>query len=147
MRTIIILLLSHLILFIPAIATAQDTPATEPAAVTPPPPGSTFTDGYQNGGNLAVKYSTYDTWFGGSLIMGLAGGFIGAGLMAGMCQIGTAKPPAAELEKIQDQSEPFRNGFRQGYDGRMKRMALRSIFVGGLIGTAVSVGLMISNNK
>ncbi|MBU0509356.1 hypothetical protein KKH27_11045 [bacterium] len=143
MNHLLRLVLSLVILFAPAFASI--TWAQEATTSAEVPAGGAYTDGYQNGAKVAIRHSTYDTWFGGGLLFGMMGGMLGAGAMAGLSQIGKSKPPASEFETIAEKGEPFQLGFRDGYDQKKKRLALRGILIGGAIGTAVSLALYISS--
>lgn len=137
------LALSLLLLFTPAFTAAQTPPA--PPVQPVPAVEAGYSDGYTDGVKTARLYSSADSWFGGGLVCGIAGGILGVGALAAVSRIGTADPPAAEQTRAEKQSLNFQTGFKRGYNDRMKLAVGRALFVGGLIGSAVSLSLYISN--
>jgi hypothetical protein len=140
MRKLISITLVQLILTIPpaSMVIAQEAPEE------PRKQEATFAQGVQEGKLSASTNYSAGGWAAGGFLGGLSLGLIGTGLVVGLTRIGSKYPPADEMIRIQDQTGPYRVGFMQGYNTRVKAKALGPSIFGGIAGTAVAVVIILS---
>jgi hypothetical protein len=143
MKRFIIFSLCQLIIFITPFSQllAQDLPAAPPAPVE-----KTFADGVKDGKQCAHEYYRSGKWFS----MGCAGalllwGPVGAGVIAGVSQIGAPTLPSLPRLEIQKEPQAYQDGFRQGYVQRAKAKALGRSLLGGAVGTVFLAGVVIAS--
>jgi len=144
MRTLLALVLAELILFAPPLAMAQEPTAEPPTQTAEQTTDSSYVAGMLDGRASATEHYSSAAWFAGGFAGGFLLGLIGTAGMAVLSQTGRADPPPAELARVDSQPNLFRTGFLKGYDKKAKTRALRSSLIGGVLGTAVIVAVILS---
>jgi len=112
------------------------------AAASPPavPDGGTVADGLLQGTNMAKDSS--GTGKGGSgFAVGLVTGFIGTGI--GYALIGPAPLSTRAVLEIQNRSNAYQQGFREGWEKETKSKKRSSFTKGGVIGSLVGIAAVV----
>lgn len=112
---------------------------------------NTNADEYQTG-LLEGKISAGENYSGGGwFAAGLGGGFllglIGTGIVVGISQSGHVDPPHTAALGISQKSNEYKMGYYDGYSKAAKKKRLGPSIIGGVIGTAVVVALLVSAEK
>ena len=137
MKRIIIFSLCQLLIFI--------TPVSQVLAQEPSSPPvtdeKTYADGLKDGGQWAHDHYKPGKW----LTMGFAGGFLtgpfGMVVISGVSQIGRPRLPAEQQVQNQNESQPYQEGFENGYAKRVRSKALGQSMLGGATGTVALVSV------
>jgi hypothetical protein len=108
-------------------------------------------DDYQTG-LLEGKISAGENYSGGGwFAAGLGGGFllglIGTGIVVGISQSGTVDPPHTVALGISQRSNEYKLGYYDGYSKTAKKKRLGPSIIGGVIGTAVVVAIIVGSEK
>ena len=101
--------------------------------------GSEYSQCYYDGMMSAETYYSGSGWFAGGMLGGLTLGLIGTGIAAAMSR-GDVMPP--EAFSIDDAD--CRMAFIQGYSAKAKGKKTTNAVLGGLVGTALLVGLAVA---
>ena len=109
--------------------------------------GAEYLRGKIDGKADAQAYYSGGGWVGGGLAGGFLLGLIGAGVIVGVSQIGSVKPDEELLLNLESQSPEFKKGYIDGYSGKAKSKRLTKSLIGGGIGTACAVVLILSLDK
>lgn len=114
-------------------------------------PTENISDDYQTGllegKQSATKNYSGGGWFAAGLGSGFLLGLLGTGIVVGISQSGTVEPPHAVSLGISDKSNEYKMGYYDGYSKKAKQKRLAPSIIGGVIGTAVIVALIVNSNK
>ncbi|UCE65118.1 MAG: hypothetical protein JSU85_09570 [Candidatus Zixiibacteriota bacterium] len=102
-----------------------------------------YDNGYLDGKVAAGEEYKGDGWFGAGLAGGLLLGLIGTGVVVGLSQVGSTEPIGYESGFLSGQPD-YRLGFYKGYSKKIKSTRLQKSLIGGVIGTAIIVTILVA---
>jgi hypothetical protein len=152
MKPLIIFLLCELLVLQPLALTvmAQADPSDagtqiSPAPVLQPKPSQSeatkpFAKGYWDGRASANRYHSSGGWYAGGIAGGLFLGLVGTLAMTAAAS-GKPEPPAWILLRMDSSSVDYQAGFLRGYGEIASNDNMWSAFSGGILGTAILVGV------
>ncbi|MCP3681841.1 MAG: hypothetical protein GY861_04050 [bacterium] len=103
-----------------------------------------YETGFIDGKTAASDNYSGGGWFAGGLASGLVLGLIGAGIITGISQSGDVDPPTMHRMAIKERSDSYRMGYFDGYSKKAKKKRLGNSLVGGILGTAVIVVVLLN---
>ena len=130
-------------------AAAQQAPdqnpaphTVQPATLSDPAP-DLFAQGTLDGQAAAEDKGTAG-WAVGGFVSGVGLGLIGTGVTYALAAGSKPKPPANKLAAIQSPDANYRLAYQNAYESGVKRKRKRSALVGGLVGTATFVAVILA---
>jgi len=130
-----------LLIVFPVTVIAQEGVKTEE------PKSIEYESGYLDGEASASENYSGGGWFAAGLGGGFLLGLLGGGIIVGISQSGTVEPPTMHKMGVLDKSSKYKMGFYDGYSKKAKKKRLTYSITGGLLGTAVIVMVILSNQK
>ena len=130
-----------LLIIFPVTVLAQEGVKTEE------PKSGEYENGYLEGRASASENYSGGGWLAAGMGGGLLLGLIGGGIVVGISQSGTVEPPTMHRMSISDKSSNYKMGFYDGYSKKAKKKRLGNSILGGLIGTAAIVVIIMSNQE
>jgi len=141
MKHIFIFALAQLLVFAAPFSLAL---AEEPAPTARDSTHATWEHGVTDGDLSARMHARSGKWFGYGVGSGLLLGLLGTGIIVGVSQAGRPKPPPEEILHIADSTPQYQTGFADAYSKRAKKKNLGPALLGGLVGTALGVAIVMS---
>lgn len=105
--------------------------------------GATMAAGI-NDGTLRAESTGTGGYFAGGLVSGVFLGLIGTGITYAVAATSDVSVPASQQAEISEGSPEYAQGYRTGFGDRVKAKRKQSALMGGLLGTAVGVVILLS---
>jgi hypothetical protein len=105
---------------------------------------SEYLQGKIDGKKTASEDYSGGGWGAAGLGGGIVLGLIGAAAVVGASQLSSVEPPDKDLLDIASESDDYQTGFCDGYSRKAKNKRLIKSTIGGIMGTAIIVSIIIS---